>query len=231
MATKETAVRKRQQIAKANRMMFLWVAGASVVIGFAAVGSIFLIQTIAFNQKVINEKNATVATLQDNNAAVEELRNNIRLLNTNESLGSIKAKSEDSALQVVLDALPADANSLALGSSLQNKLINGIDGLTLDTLNVTPIEGSEVVGDESVEDASLSEDGVDKAVRFTMTVSTSDPTALKQLLERFEKSIRAISIQSLVMESSGGVLTLTVEASAFYEPARTVELKDKVVKP
>lgn len=231
MATKETAVRKRQQIAKANRMMFLWVAGASVVIGFAAVSSIFLMQTIAFNQKVINEKNKTVATLQDNNAAVEELRNNIRLLNTNQDLSSIKAKSDDSALQVVLDALPADANSLALGSSLQNKLINGIDGLTLDTLNVTPIEGSEVLDDESVEDASASEDGAPTTVDFTMTVSTSNPTALKQLLERFEKSIRAISIQSLAMESSGGTLSLTIDASAFYEPARTVELKDKVVKP
>lgn len=231
MATKETAVRKRQQIAKANRMMFLWVAGASVIIGFAAVGSIFLIQTIAFNQKVINEKNKTVATLKDNNAAVEELRNNIRLLNTNEDLSSIKAKSEDSALQVVLDALPADANSLALGSSLQNKLISGIDGLTLDSLNVMPIEGSEVLADESVEDASVSDDRAATTVSFTMTVSTSDPTALKQLLERFEKSIRAISIQSLVMESSGGTLSLTIDASAFYEPARTVELKDKVVKP
>lgn len=231
MAIKEVAVRKRQQIAKANRTMFLWVAGVSVVVGFAAVGSIFLVQKLAFNQKVINEKNNTVSILTKNNAAVAELEDNIRLLDTNEGLNSAKAKPDDKALQVVLDALPADANSLALGSSLQGKLIAGIDGLTLESLNITPVAGVEVTTDTEVQDASAATDGTQaNQIGFTLAVS-GDANALKTLLNRFEHSIRAIDITNLTLEQTSGKLTMTIEGHAFYEPARAIELKDKVVKP
>ena len=230
MAIKEVALRKRQQIAKANRTMFLWVAGVSVIVGFAAVGSIFLVQKLAFNQKVINEKNNTVSILTKNNAAVAELEENIRLLDTNEGLNSAKANPDDKALQVILEALPADANSLALGSSLQSKLIAGIDGLTLESLNVTPVAGIEVSSDGAVQDASATVDEAQNQIAFNLAVS-GDANALKTLLERFERSIRAIDITNLVLEQANGKLTMTIDGHAFYEPARTIELKDKVVKP
>ena len=230
MATKEVALRKRQQIAKANRTMFLWVAGVSVIVGFAAVGSIFLMQKLAFNQKVINEKNNTVSVLTKNNAAVAELEENIRLLDTNEGLNSVKANPEDKALQVILEALPADANSLALGSSLQQKLIAGIDGLTLESLNVIPVAGVEVSDDSAVQDASTTTDETKNQITFNLAVS-GDANALKALLERFERSIRAIDITNLVLEQANGKLTMTIDGRAYYEPARTIELKDKVVKP
>ena len=50
MQPKGVAIRKRTQIAMANRAMFLWVAGVSVVFGFALVGSIFLNQMLLFNE-------------------------------------------------------------------------------------------------------------------------------------------------------------------------------------
>jgi hypothetical protein len=230
MATKEVALRKRQQIAKANRTMFLWVAGVSVIVGFAAVGSIFLVQKLAFNQKVINEKNNTVSILTKNNAAVAELEENIRLLDTNEGLNSAKANPDDKALQVVLEALPADANSLALASSLQDKLVKGVDGLTLESLNVTPVAGIEISSDSAVQDASSTVEEGQNQIAFNLAVS-GDATALKALLERFERSIRAIDITNLVLEQTSGKLTMTIDGYAFYEPARTIELKDKVVKP
>jgi hypothetical protein len=230
MATKEVALRKRQQIAKANRTMFLWVAGVSVIVGFAAVGSIFLVQKLAFNQKVINEKNNTVSVLTKNNAAVAELEENIRLLDTNEGLNSAKANPDDKALQVVLEALPADANSLALGSSLQDKLMKDVDGLTLESLNVTPVAGVEVSSDVAVQDASTTVEEGQNQIAFNL-VASGDANALKALLERFERSIRAIDITNLVLEQANGKLTMTIDGHAFYEPARTIELKDKVVKP
>lgn len=231
MATKEVALRKRQQIAKANRTMFLWVAGVSVIVGFAAVGSIFLVQKLAFNQKVINEKNNTVSILTKNNKAVAELKDNIRLLDTNEGLNSVKAKSDDKALQVVLDALPADGNSLALGSSLQQKLIEGIPGLTLESLNMTPVAGVEVSSSTNVQSATPVAGNKDKnKIVFKLAVS-GDANALKQLLDRFEHSIRAIDVTNLVLEQTNGKLTMTIDANAFYEPERVIELTDKVVKP
>ncbi|MEG8141938.1 hypothetical protein, partial [Acinetobacter baumannii] len=82
MATEGTALRKSQQIAKANRRLFLWVAGVSAVVGIAAVVSLFLVQKALFNNKVLAEMSKTASTLEKNNDAVEELQNQIRKLNT-----------------------------------------------------------------------------------------------------------------------------------------------------
>lgn len=231
MANKEVALRKRQQIAKANRTMFMWVAAVSVIVGFAAVGSIFLGQKIAFNQKVINEKNKTVSILTNNNKVVGDLEDSIRLLDTNEGLNSVKAKSDDKALQVILDALPADANSLALGSSLQDKLIAGINGLTLESVNIDQVAGVGVSSDQNVQQTTVAPaDGTTNKITFRLVVS-GDANSLKQLLDRFEHSIRVIDITNLSLEQSNDKLTMSIEAGAFYEPARVIELKDKVVKP
>lgn len=231
MANKEVALRKRQQIAKANRMMFLWVAGVSVVVGFAVVGSIFLAQKLAFNQKVLNEKNNTISILTKNNAVVDDLKESIRLLDTNEGLNSVKAKPDDKALQAILDALPADANSLALASSIQEKLAAGIDGLTLESINVDTIAGNLAADDPNVQVATpVANDAQANQITFKLAVS-GDANALKQLLNRFEHSIRAIEITNLTLEQASGKLTMTIDGHAFYEPARVVELKDKVVKP
>lgn len=232
MANNQTALRKRQQISKANRMMFLWVAGISVIVGFALVGSAFLVQKLVFNERVLAEKSKTVSTLQKNNAAIGELKDNIRKLNSDQSLIDLKTGSEDKGLQVILDALPADANSLALGSSLQDKLVSGIDGLTLTSLNVSPVAGVESSSDDSTVDASSQTDGVstgDNQINFVLSVS-GNANALKTLLTRLESSIRAIDITSLTLESQNGSLQLSMTGRAFYEPPRTVQLKDKVIK-
>jgi hypothetical protein len=228
MQTKEAALRKRSQIAKANRTMFFWVAGASALVGVALVVSVFLVQKIMFNEKVLAEKDKTVATLQKNNDNVSELEANVRVLDTNSLLANTKASPTDQAIQVILDALPSDANSLALGASLQNILLAGIPGLKLDSLQVDP-----VVGIESLQtDAAVASTDVTSSqpeITFKFAVSGSE-AALKEALVRLERSIRAIDILSLRIESQGTERIMTVNGRAFYEPTRVVELKDKVVK-
>src|SRR5680860_739845 len=157
MQPKSIALRKRTQITMANRMMFLWVAGVSVVFGFALVGTIFLTQMLLFNERVLQEKDKTVAILKANNDNIQDLESQIRVLNTNQALIDSKAKPDDQPVQVILDALPSDANSLALGASLQNKLLTGISGLTLESLQVDPVVGVESLGgNNTVADASNS---------------------------------------------------------------------------
>jgi hypothetical protein len=232
MAAKETALRKRQQIAQANRMMFMWVAGVSVVVGIAIVVSIFLVQKAWFNEKVLAEKNNTASTLENNNEVIEELKDEIRVLNTNEALRSSMAPGQDQPIQVVLDALPSDANSSALGASLQEKFLND-PALTIETLNVDPVAGVESLGDSNVQDFSASEsDGTNQInFRFTVSSGVDNASAMKSLLQRLERSIRAINVTMLNIETQGNRLILSVEGYAFYEPARTVELKDKTVTP
>ena len=231
--TGDAAIRKRQQIANANRMMFMWVAGVSVVVGIAIVASIFLVQKAWFNEKVLGEKSKTASTLVQNNNVIDDLKDEIRVLNTNEALHSAMASGEDRPIQVVLDALPAEANSSALGSSLQEKFLND-PAISIESLNVDPVPGVESQDDLNVEDASAAQNNqTENQINFRFSVSTDagNATALKSLLQRLERSIRAINLTTLTIETQGNRLLLSVEGSAYYEPARTVELKDKTVKP
>jgi len=229
MKPTNTAFRKRSQISKANRTMFLWIAGASALVGFAVVASVFLGQKLLFSEKVLSAKNATVSTLSANNAAVEELQAQVRVLDTNESLMKARAKDTDQAVQVILDALPGDANSLALGASLQNKLLAGIPGLTIESLQVEPVTGIETLLDTSVESGAATEEAVNQ-ITFSFAVSGSQD-ALRQALQNLERSIRTIDIINLQIENQGSAQLLTVQARAFYEPTKNVVLYEKVIKP
>jgi len=230
MKPTNTAFRKRTQISKANRTMFLWVAGASALVAFAVVGSIFLGQKLVFNEKVLIEKNKTVSTLNANNAAVSELEANVRVLDTDASLLKARAKDTDQAIQVILDALPADANSLALGASLQNKLLAGIPGLTIESLQVDPVVGIESLTD--AETVVSGTDATDASNQITFRFSVSgNQTALRQALTNLERSIRTVDVLSLQIENQGSGQLMTVLARAYYEPTKNVVLYDKVVKP
>jgi hypothetical protein len=233
---KTASMRKRDRIVSANRLMFLWVSGVSAVVGFAIVLSLFLGQKIIFQEKVLGEKNKTVSTLDKDVQAVPQLKDNVRVLDTNEGLKATRLKESDRPIQSVLDALPADANSTALGASLQSKLLSGINGLTLDTIKVDPVAGVETdqnSGQDVVNAAPLASDTGDHTISFSFTVSTSasNPDALREVLLRLEKSIRAIDVRSLAVTTQSSRLVMTASGRAFYEPARTIELKDKVVRP
>lgn len=220
------AVRKRAQIAKANRTMFLWIAVSSAVIGAAMVVSYFLIQTLLYNEKLIAEKNKTVQTLERNIEIIPDLQTEVRVLDTNTDLATSKASDDDRAIQVILDALPSEANSLALGASLQSRLLAGIDGLTLESLQVDPVVGVESLSSGRVKSAR--DGGGAAEISFRFSVSGS-PEVLRQVLERLERSIRLIDIQNLRIETRTSSQTMTISARAFYEPAKTLELTNKVV--
>jgi len=229
MQQKNAAFRKRNQIMKANRTMFLWVAGVSVIFGVALVGIIFLTQMLMFNERVLEEKNRTIATLKSNNINIKELESQIRVLDTNQSLVSLKAKSDDQAIQVILDALPSEANSSALGSSLQDRLLANIPGLTLNSIKVDPVVGVEYLKDtDSIINAGTTSN-IKNSITFKVSV-TGDETALKTALQNLENSIRTIDVVSLRIESQGNSRVMTIDGQAYYEPERVVELVDKVVK-
>ena len=163
MATdnKEVAIRKRQQIDSSKKTMFIFVASAAFLAGIALVVSIFLVQQIVFHSKILLEKQNTISRLDKNLSSVDELKKNIRVLDTNTALNSIKSSSESNALQTILDALPDNANADALGASLKNKFIDTTTGVTIQNLTVAQS------GSDSESSGSTSEN----AISFTMEVS------------------------------------------------------------
>jgi len=227
----DKALRKRQQIAKANRMMFIAVAAASALIGIAVVVAIFLGQKLLFNEKVLSEKQETISVLQKNNEAAGGLKDNIAVLNTNQNLKDVVANPDDDApLRAILDALPSEANSSAFGASLQKVLLTG-ESITLDTLTVNPVAGIEASDTETATDTATATS--ENSIGFSFSVSTGADGAdnLRTLLQRLERSIRIIKLLSYEVERQGSRLVLKATAEAYYQPETTVTLKEKVVQP
>lgn len=206
--TLQPAMKKRQIIANSNRTMFVWVAIMSAVVGIAIVLGYFLVQQILFQYKVTAKLDDTSRTLSNNKNAASELIENVRVLETNAALNSSKAQPEEKALQVILDALPADANTLALGASLQQRLLAGVDGITIDSISVEP--------------KSAKSSG--ETLPFTVRVRSASANSLKELLSRFERSIRVLDVSSLELERSESYYTMTIEARAYYKEAKVIEL-------
>lgn len=226
----EVAIRKRSQIAQANRTMFIWIALASALLGTAAVVSTFLVQKLAYSERVLAAKQETVSTLDSNLAVVNDLKSEIQALDANSALLSVKANDSDQALQVVLDALPSDANSLALGASLQNRLLTGIEGsYKLKALEVKPVDGLETATDTTTVDASADAVAATNQIEFSFSVE-GDQVALRQILQNLERSIRTIVVTRLSLNTEAGALTMNVEGHAFYQPAKTIELKEVPVE-
>ena len=231
MKPNDLAIRKRSQIAHANRTMFITVAAASAIVSFAVVAAIFLGQKLVFGEKVLIEKNKTITTLNANNKAVEDLKTQVLVLDTDTSLAKLKANASDKAIQVILDALPSEANSLALGASLQNRLLVGIGNLELETLQVEPVQGIETIQDESAVDASTETDTENaNQILFSFSV-TGNQEQLMTVLSNLERSIRTIDVTRVTIESQGSAQLMTVTGRAFYEPAKSVTPYDIIVKP
>lgn len=228
MAKKEVALRKHQQIAQTNRTMFLWVAAASVVVGIAIVASIFLVQRVLFKEKILGVKERTASVLEQNNRNIEELKNSVRAVNTNDDLRKVMIDGQSEPIQVVLDALPNTANSSALGASLQQKLLND-PALRIETLTVEPVYGVEDTASRTSSSATTG----GNAIAFTFSVSTDaqNPNPLREVLKKLERSIRTINVTKAVVERQGNRLSLTCRAEAYYEPEKKVELKSTTVRP
>lgn len=237
MKPNDAAIRKRTQITKANRTMFIWIAVASALVGTAVVVSYFLIQNLVYNEKILLAKMTTDNTVAENIKVVSKLADDIRVLDTNQALASVKANPNDQAIQVILDALPSDTSSLALGSSLQNKLLVGINGLTsIESLQVTPVQGVESTTAETTIDASDEEGttttspvpGGASAITFQFVVTGTQP-ALQKVLENLQKSVRTINVNSVRIESEGTTNRMTVLGQAYYLPPASLNLEQKAV--
>lgn len=224
-------LRKRQQIMRTNQSMFIWIAGVSVVVGISIVLVVFLVQSIWFGEKVIAEKRKTESILDKNLSVIPALKDNVRVLNADENLKLTRLNDTDSAIQSVLDALPAQANSTAMATSLQTKLIGGVSGISIESLKVQPVSGVEIATTATA--SSDSSDPTSNMIGFSFSVSasTNNQDALREVLLRIEKSIRPFNITSLSVEGQGSRVVLTVAGVGYYEPAQTSELKYKVVRP
>jgi len=229
----DAALRKRQLIARANKTMFMWVALASAIVGISAVILFSLAQHLWFNQKVLGEMYKTIDNLKANNKNAEEIKKNVRVLNTNQTLLGLRVPGEDEPVQVVLDALPARANSAALGASLQSDKLLAQPGIMVESLNVDP-SGDETSSSSS-SSATSTTATTENTIQFKFTIiATGGPEAqvkLKSVLQALERSIRGIKLSKVDIEIQGDKTTMNAIGNGFYQPGKKIELGTKSVSP
>lgn len=213
---------KRQQISASSKTVFLWVAGASVLASFSVVAVVFLTRQLVFNEKVLAEKAQTESNVKSNLTAADGLRDNVGLLLSNPALNSVKTASDDTNIQVVFDALPVSYDSANFGASLQNVLLNGA---------VTSIESLNVVspGDNSAGGTQADTGSGPQAMPFTLTI-TGSADQIRTALANMEESIRPIKVTALTIDG-GSPLTARISGETYYDPAVTLSLTKKTVKP
>lgn len=218
-------IRKQVLIDQTSKAVFTWVVVASSLIGAAVVLMILLVQLLIFNEKVLHEKGKTADQLRKNITAAKELKAGIKVVDASPQLKVVRLNEDTPAIQSVLDALPADANDLALGASLQQKLLADVPGVSVESVSFAAGSGtpSGAVGGSSPSSEEMSQ-------QFSFTVSGS-PEALRTVLQRLERSIRAVDIQSISASSrESGVVTLQISGSVSYLPPAKLEMKQKVIK-
>lgn len=217
-------VRKQSLINQTKKTVFMWVVGASALTGAAIVVMILLVQTLIYNEKVLSEKSKANRQVEESIEQAKKLKGSIRTLNANEELRMVRASEGAQALQSVLDALPADANRLAMGASLQDKLLKDIPGVAVESVSLA--DAGEVEGaaeEESFIDAEA------KSQPFNVSLSGSAED-LRIALERLERSIRAVDVVSLSAVTTDDRLTIQVSGTMSYLPPMQIQQTEKKVE-
>ena len=240
---KEVAFLKRNAINKANQTMFLVVAGAALIAGASVVGMIYLFRIYSFNIKVLTEQDKSISTITQNIENINDLKERLGSLETNENLNkeSLKSNADDGGLRVIADALPDSENA-----SGQKKIFS--DGVTLDAFNIESSDSNSLSTSASTSVSSESSnipEGV-KDIQFTASISASFPNEgspediknketaaynnIVNTLQKMEKSIRAINVTSFKFERSINKFTLTLSAKSYYYPKYVMTLDSTKVK-
>ncbi len=220
-----TGLRKRQQIDKTSKNIFLWVAGASVVVTTCVVVMQFLLSTAAFNSDIIGRKSRTNSTLESNIKTAGELKKNVDELVANSDLAKVKitsASGVNSNLQVVLDALPTAGDSATFANSL-SKAIFPKSQVSIEALT------AGVQGGVAPEVATVAA-GTPQMLPFSANIRGSYDQIRAALVD-IERVIRPIKVTKITIQGSDNNLNALIEGVTYYLPASSIALGSESVKP
>lgn len=224
MATITNPTGKRLQINKANAMMVIVVGIAAFMVSFSIVASRALWQKYSYQSRVITEKGKAEKQLEANVKAVNSLITSYQAFvqTPDNVIGGNSSGSGDrdgDNAKITLDALPSKYDYPALAASLEKVL-------TSNNFTIKSITGND---DQIAQSQANNNQPQPTAMPFQIEV-TSNFDSLKSLMSIFERSIRPINVQSLDMQGNNGSIDITISASSYYQPAKTLNVQTKVVK-
>ena len=219
---KEDPGTKRAMISKDSQKVLIFAIVASIVVSACGVLGWSFIEDITYNGKVIGELNATNSALKDNKKASEKIKYELGKLNDDNTLKQLRASSDDSALQVILDAMPTKDSRSSLAASLQNEILSR-SGASVQTINVNDASSSE-----NKTNAGGKVTSGPQPIEFSI-VLLGDETAIQNTLKDMERTIRPIIVTNMTI-NSGSELRVTITAKTYYNPLIEYNLTDKKVE-
>lgn len=206
---KGVAFAKWAKIDKAQRNMLIAVCIVSVFFGITLVGVIYFSKVIAFNAKVISEKDKIIADYKSIQGSLKVISSKVAEMSQSERLEAVArsrstdcteqilkglANAEDiedvelartcTALRVIPDALPSKMNVEATLASM-NQLLNWSNG----GAGIESISGADVGATALSDDLTVSSVGA--------SISLSDEAKnVRNSLDLIERSIRNFDIVS-----------------------------------
>lgn len=193
---------RREQVKKAGSTVFVAVAIAAVVVMFSAISMRFLWERKSYNDRVIQAKTKARNELASNVSNLDKLSEQFPQLDSSASTNS----------KTILHALPPTYDYAALASSMD--LLASTSGVN-SSASIGADTSATAVGSASVSSPL--------EIPITMQV-TGNYEAIKKYIANLEYSIRPIKVISATYAGSNNKLQLNVQATTYYQPARSLDV-------
>lgn len=209
---------KHLQIDKSQTTVLIVIAAAVALSIFGLFATKVLISKGLYQRRVLNEKRTVSKQLQDNVESANKLFSQYQVF-ADASPNILGGNKEgDTNLdgdnpRIVLDSLPSIYDAPALASSLE-KILSG-RSVTIDSITVT-------------DDPSATDEPEAKPQAKTATFSFNGKTSISnapKLFGDFERSIRPFDVNKLVISGTDEELTLIVDLTTYYQPAKSLDLQ------
>jgi len=200
------------------------IAGASFITVFSLIAVQAVWKQRTYQDKVISEREKAKLQLEQNIAAVSELRLKYQaFVGTDENIigGSAKGSGPQDGdnARIILDALPSKYDRPAVSNSINN-LLSGI--------TITSLTGA----DDEIAQQSVQASGKVESIQIPFDVSVAtDYNGAQTVFNKLERSIKPIKIRNLTLAAGeNGSVSLSINALTYYQPAKTLNITTKELK-
>jgi uncharacterized protein involved in tolerance to divalent cations len=217
---------KRLAISKANARMVAVIVGASFVTVFCLMASKAVFSQYQYQGKVVKQKEIANNQLKANEKAFDKLSASYKAFDSS-SVNIISGTRDGTGdndgrnSKIILDALPSSYDFPALASSIEKIL-------TDNGLKVSSITGTD---DQLNQQGNLSSPNPQATdIPFSFTVSGASYASIQQLLDKLQRSIRPIQVDTINIGGGSNDMSVTVNAHTYYQTGKSLNVTKKVVK-
>jgi hypothetical protein len=216
---------KRLAIDKTNARLVLIVGISAFITVFCLITSKTLLDQRAYQSKVSSQKETALGQLRSNIDAVDQLEASYReFAGAPENIlgGDPDGEGDRDGdnPRIILDALPGKYDFPALTTSIEKLLKQG-------NYTMTGITGT----DDEIVQSEAGEAITPVPVEMPFSVEVKIPaTSGGPLMQLFERSIRPMPVQKLIIVGEEDTLNMTIEAKTYFQPSKSLNVKEEVVK-